>query len=128
MQGWLYCFLLALQIATSRPLAPNDDLGYHQTGQKPEALQVSLSSSMERAGATTKEENGERGVRWELGRVLQTVNTNAMGAPRVKPFKRLLPQANESVWVCNMQIMNPRVGNASVVRPFTAHELSHNRP
>ncbi|KAE8688647.1 EPIDERMAL PATTERNING FACTOR-like protein 3 [Hibiscus syriacus] len=67
MQGWLYCFLLALQIATSRPLAPNDDLGYHQTGQKPEALQVSLSSSMERAGATTKEENGERESKVGIG-------------------------------------------------------------
>ncbi|KAE8699424.1 putative Mitochondrial substrate carrier family protein [Hibiscus syriacus] len=68
MQGRLFCFLLALQIATSRPLAPNDGMGSHQPGQKPEALQVSLSSretslqslkSMERTGATKKEENGE---------------------------------------------------------------------
>ncbi|KAK8581142.1 hypothetical protein V6N13_144185 [Hibiscus sabdariffa] len=68
MEGRLLCFLLALQIvrwtcATSRPLAPNDGLGSRPPGQKPEALQVSLSSketssqslkSMERAGGESK--------------------------------------------------------------------------
>ncbi|KAE8700702.1 EPIDERMAL PATTERNING FACTOR-like protein 3 [Hibiscus syriacus] len=76
MRGRLFCFLLALQIATSRPLAPNDGLNYHQPGQKPEALHVSLSSretslqslkTMERGGATIKEENGERESKVVLG-------------------------------------------------------------
>ncbi|KAK9022663.1 hypothetical protein V6N11_002910 [Hibiscus sabdariffa] len=73
MERRLFCFLLALQIvrwtcATSRPLAPNDDFGAHQPDQKPEALQVPLSSkeislqSMERTGAINGEGENKMGI------------------------------------------------------------------
>ncbi|PPD85301.1 hypothetical protein GOBAR_DD17756 [Gossypium barbadense] len=137
MEGRLFCFLLALQIvrwtcATSRPLAPIDGFGVHQPGQKnPEPLQVPFSSkemalqsskSKERSGVTFEEAKAEGVSKLGIGSSPQVVNTNAMAAPRVKPFK-CLPQANESMWIYSTQIMSLRVGNASVVLPFTTHEL-----
>ncbi|GMI86058.1 hypothetical protein HRI_002275100 [Hibiscus trionum] len=102
MEARLFCFLLALQMvswstcaATSRPLAPNEPVHHHViTGRRPESLQVPSSPS-----SSSKEMGGGAAMNKAYA--------------EVGPFKcRPLLQASAAMWVCSIQTMSLRVGNA----------------